>query len=481
MDVLILESFSWTPHLQTAGEIAITEAVAGKKTGFSFIYTDNPDEIHFVPEKFIYKFVGARWENKVYKLQSNLRKYGVAILGESSLSQEALEEVKKYAQNAPDLLSDLKEYRYKNADLGLSVVSSLISQTRSLYPDLDLNRTLVQRYLLSSAIVYEKAKAAILRVKPQKVITFNGRFACSKGISEAGKHLGVEVQYHERGATYDRYELFQEQPHDFAYIRELVRLYWQQAGVDREEIGHAFYKRRRMGDGIGWISFTSEQEKNLVPNRSDKHQIVYYSSSDDEFAAVGDLVNYPIFGSQRDAVKALMQWVANQQNSLLTIRVHPHLQIKSSDDRDWWNSLKGRNVQVIPSDSKIDSYALMDWADVVVSYGSTTGIEAAYWGKPSILLGDSFYSGLGCVYEPKSEAELYTLLGKSNLAPLLQAACLPYGYYGLCAGRHYKYYTPHDLFGGDFLNESLTVEPRWYEVAKSSIFAKIARNILKRV
>ncbi|OHY42056.1 hypothetical protein BCV63_10245 [Cylindrospermopsis raciborskii CS-508] len=41
MDTLIIESYFCTPHLETAGEIAITEVMSGKKVGFCFIYSDD--------------------------------------------------------------------------------------------------------------------------------------------------------------------------------------------------------------------------------------------------------------------------------------------------------------------------------------------------------------------------------------------------------------------------------------------------------
>ncbi|NEO24147.1 hypothetical protein [Moorena sp. SIO4A5] len=464
MDVLLIESFTFTPHLETAGEIAINSAVAGNNTGFSFIYVDNPDDSRFPPNRRFKTLGKLSWKSKVRKLESILKNYGITILSEEFLSEKTQLTIQYYVQNAPDSLQELRTYNYKDAALGLSTVSSLISQTKCSHPDPDHHYALIQRYLRSSAIVYEKARALILKYKPQQIISFNGRFACSKGIFEAAKQLGVEVQYHERGATYDRYEMFDEPPHDYAYRREKIKTYWQQAGIDREELGHTFYKRKRQGDGIGWTSFTSEQQKGIVPEqRSNYRQIVYYSSSDDEYAAIGDLVKNPIFKNQREAIKSLITWVSNQIDCYLTIRVHPNLNKKSLKDRNWWNSLNGKNVQVIPPDSKVDSYALIDWADVVVTYNSTIGAEAAYWGKPSVVIGDNMYSGLGCVYEPRSEAEVYTLLENDTLAPLPQENCLPYGYYRLYSGITYNYYNPHSLFTGDFLGEPLSSATRLYK------------------
>ncbi|OLT62937.1 hypothetical protein BJP37_31775 [Moorena bouillonii PNG] len=456
MDLLVIESFAFTPRLGTAGEIAITAAVAGKKTGFSFLHMENPDDIRFLPNRRFQKFGKRSWKHKVSKVESILNNYGVTTLPDEFLSEKTRLTIQDYVQNAPHSLRELRDYNYNDAALGLSTVSSLIWHTTSLHPDPDKYYPVIQRLLLCSASVYEKARALILKYKPQKISAFNGRFASVKGIFEAAKQLGVEVQYYEAGANYKQYELFKKPPHDFAYRREQLQTYWQQAGMDREELAHTFYKNRRQGEGIGSTKYTSDQQKGLVPEQTGNHrQIVYYSASDDEYAAIGDLIKHPIFKNQREAVKSLITWASNQMDCYLSIRVHPHVQKKSLEDRNWWNSLNGKNVQVIPSDSKVDSYALIDWADMVVTYNSTIGAEAAYWGKPSVLLGDNIYSGLGCVYEPRCEAEVYQLLQNDTIAPLPQENSLPYGYYRLCNGIKYNYYNPHSLLSGDFLGEPL--------------------------
>ncbi|NEO35134.1 MAG: hypothetical protein F6J90_01960 [Moorea sp. SIOASIH] len=456
MDLLVIESFAFTPRLGTAGEIAITAAVAGKKTGFSFLHLDNPDDIRFLPSRRFQKFGKRSWKHKVWKVESILRNYGVTTLEEDFVSEKTRLTIQDYVQNAPHNLRELRAYNYNDAVLGLATVSSLIWHTHCLDPDPNEHYPLIQRLLQCSAMVYEKARALILKYNPQKIIAFNGRFASVKGIFEAAKQLGVEVQYYEAGGSYQQYELFDQPPHDFAYMREHIQSYWQRAAMDREELAHTFYKNRRQGEGIGSTNYTSDQQKGIVPEqRSNDRQIVYYSASDDEFAAIGDLVKHPIFKNQREAVTSLITWASNQIDCYLTIRVHPNLQKKSLEDRNWWNSLTGKNVEVIPPDSKVDSYALVDWADVVVTYNSTIGAEAAYWGKPSVLLGDNMYSGLGCVYEPKSEAEVYTLLEDDTIAPLPQENCLPYGYYRLCRGIKYNYYNPHNPASGDFVGQAL--------------------------
>ena len=76
----------------------------------------------------------------------------------------------------------------------------------------------------------------------------------------------------------------------------------------------------------------------------------------------------------------------------------------------------------------------MDIADKVISFGSTTGIEATFWGATSILFGKSFYMHLDAAYQPNSYKSLYNLIQDSSLAPKNKENTLPYGHYMLKYG-----------------------------------------------
>jgi hypothetical protein len=306
--------------------------------------------------------------------------------------------------------------------------------------------------------VYERAKVLIAREKPDTVITFNGRFATSRPIVAASGLAGVPLLRHERGSTFERYELFTDAIHNYAYIRERIAERWRQADTaSRETQGHEFYRRRRGGDGIGWRSYTSSQDRGRVPPLiPGKRRLVYFTSSDDEYAAVTDAYVPGHWPDQFSAVGALMRASSRQPDIELVIRVHPHLEIKSVAERARWNAVAKNGATIIAADDPVDTYALVDSADIVASYGSTIGMEAVYWGKPVILVGPCSYAGSPAVHEPRDEAALESLLSPGRQLPRPDPAlCLPYGYYYLTYGTRYQYYSPESLFEGKFLGHRL--------------------------
>ena len=85
-----------------------------------------------------------------------------------------------------------------------------------------------------------------------------------------------------------------------------------------------------------------------------------------------------------------------------------------------------KNIYVIKPASKISSYKLLMNADKVISYNSLMGIEAVYWGKPSILLGRRPYENLEVVYKPKNHLSVMNLIFKENLLPKNKLGAIKY-------------------------------------------------------
>jgi hypothetical protein len=100
------------------------------------------------------------------------------------------------------------------------------------------------------------------------------------------------------------------------------------------------------------------------------------------------------------------------------------------------------NFTIIEPKSPISTYALIDNCDKVVVFGSTTGPEAAYWGKPTILLSYCIYSLLDICYIPNNSQELDELINNKELIAKDINNALKYGYY-----RMNNEYEPFEYYG----------------------------------
>lgn len=99
-----------------------------------------------------------------------------------------------------------------------------------------------------------------------------------------------------------------------------------------------------------------------------------------------------------------------ETNSQLIIKTHPAESTIGTNEpieeiiRRDYGSLSN-NIEIIPPDANINPYTLLDNIDVCLVYNSTVGLEAAYKGKPVVVVGDAHYRGLDFTYEPESIKE----------------------------------------------------------------------------
>jgi capsule polysaccharide export protein KpsC/LpsZ len=103
-------------------------------------------------------------------------------------------------------------------------------------------------------------------------------------------------------------------------------------------------------------------------------------------------------------------------DTALVVRIHP--------EEDSWGSREligeavgaafgdlPENVRVILPGQSINSYALMDSSDVVLTYTSTTGIEAVVRGIPVAVCGQAHYRGKGFTIDVAGLDHLHEVLG----------------------------------------------------------------------
>jgi hypothetical protein len=455
MKTLAIETYALKPHLETTGEILL-DGLSSGQSGFCFIGDDLTWK-EYPEDDGIRKFF-FNMRSRINRFEKKLASQGITVLSQPILEKKTAMEIEKWALSFAGDVNSLKNFCYKRHALGLGVASSLISKYKD--PDIDIKKLNfeVKYALIAAAVVYERALELIKLYMPDVILTFNGRFACCYPIVSAANEVGVKIKLHERGCDFRNYEVFESCVHSFEMLRERVVRHWDNASdkTSAGRQGEDFFKRRREGDGLGWKSFTTHQTIGEVIPGIGKRRIVYFSSSDDEFAATeGEMVQKFEPVGQKAAVQRLINICREINDSELIIRVHPRVADCSVAELAWWLDLANQGVVVVPPLAKIDSYALAETAAVVCTYGSTMGVEAAYWGTPSILLGDSGYSGFGCCFEPESDVELkFLLLNIPNHWDRI--GCVKFGYYMVTFGKKFIFYKPTSLFDGTFLGDELS-------------------------
>lgn len=456
MNVLIAETCLVTPHLEVSAELALQHVARGDRVSMAFPGLGLPYN-EFSPT-WARRLLGCG-DNVVVRQLSDLLSPRVEIQKQPRVPNVQLQAARRFASVRLGDLASLKALHFNGLPIGMGVASSIISQTRDSVLDVHRHKKLIANALYSSVVIFERMCMLLRQSAPDLVLTFNGRFATTQAIVLASQVCGVPVKRHERGAMKDRFELFDDSVHSFSYTRARIEEAWGHAPPGkREHLGREFFNRRRAGDGIGWKTFTDGQIAGLdLPRVRGRSRLVYFSSSDDEYEAIADSTINKRLGSQLEVVNVLIEFVRDRADMELILRIHPHLRNKSDAERRRWHGLSGPNVALLPADSQVDSYALMESADLVLAFGSTAGIEAAFWGRPVILLSEAIYSEMDVCYEPADQHELFDLLNNCvNLVPKPVEKTLPYGFYSMTFGQQFQYYDPESLFSGTILGQRLS-------------------------
>ncbi|MBT1709586.1 hypothetical protein KK062_15190 [Fulvivirgaceae bacterium PWU5] len=350
-----------------------------------------------------------------------------------------------FFSNVTDIRHDLY---FETFDVGEAAISPYITRTRDKNLVRENKDGFLRQVSYNSLLVYLGVKRFLQEHQIEKVIFFNGRLDYTRSVLRACQALSVDCYLYERVRPGGIIECFHNVlPHTIEARQALIDEAWNDPAVPQEEkmrIGSNYYERKRKGEVIIARSFVVAQEKNRLPAGIDfsRKNVVLYNSSDDEIAAVGPMYKNPFFEGQEDGTQYVVDFYGkNFPEYNLIIRMHPNLKGLTYHYVEVIRSLhqKYPNVYVIAPESEVDTYALLDTAWKVISFGTSMGLEASFWGKPVVLLAKARYFYADVAYVPADRAGVDALL-TDDLAPKDKANPVKFGYYYLNGGTKARYF-----------------------------------------
>jgi hypothetical protein len=402
----------------------------------------------------------------------------------------------RYYQEAPDIEEyyfashqNFKTLKLEDYDIGVSILSSLFSFTYD--PFIDLNNYKKEIHILYKTCysIYFNTLEQIEKNHIEIGYVFNGRLSYTKAILRAFEKKNILCYTHERGSAINKFSLFPNHTiHNIEKITNLMHKCWDEETdtSKKESIGSKFFVDRSKGKMESWKSFTENQTPELLPAQwNAEHQnVVLFTSSEGEFLSIGPEWDNPIYPTQFEGIKQLCKSFTDDlpDDFRLYVRFHPN----SADTKSSYFSdlmAYGNNkVIFISPDSPVSTYSLLQNASKIISFGSTMGMEAVFWGKISILLARSFYCRLNGTYQPAAHHDAINLIANKSLLPIEDHEALKYGYFFKSFGIEYQYYNPIDFKSGTYnginLDES-PVEPKTESLPRrplTRIISKIRRS-----
>jgi hypothetical protein len=354
------------------------------------------------------------------------------------------------APRLPDLVNpltraDIRALTYHGSDMGRSILQVHPRTDTPISEEFHWPRAWVRRAMESYAWVYDQVSELIRKQGITTLVVYNGRFTHDRAVAAAGHAAGIRVLYYDTGGYNTDFDVTEATTHDWAELQVRMRdMYAAWPDADRDEIASSWFENRQSHSDQSLLKFVEEQQIGHIDGVPDAEQlVVFFSSSGDEIAEL-DLDWSTFLNSQEEALAQLAAACRARAGCTLIVRTHPHMRLKPAQDLvDWTQAveLAAPDVHFDPY-SPVDSYALMRKADVVFTYGSTAGIEAAYIGRPVVVMGPSAYDLLGCAQRITSAAELPSVLEAPPQGSRDKA--LPFGLMMQRRGFNYAYLAKHE-------------------------------------
>lgn len=390
-----------------------------------------------------------------------------------------------YKFNYSDL-EDLKNMLYEGIEIGYGAISSYVTYTRNIEPNMEKVRPYLNALMRMEIKSILALKEVFRQFNPDLVVFHNGRFAHYKPIYGMAVMNNVEFICTETitasDGTVQIDNIPNNIPHDFICRGQIFRdFYYNQVDdKNREAIARSFFENRRNAVFAGDTIYVKNQKKGKIPDgwHTEVENIVIFNSSEDEFFAIGGKYrNVALYKTQMDGIISIIEHYKNDKTKHFTLRIHPHLKGLPFQYHTALYELKFPNLTVVPADSDISSYALMDAADKIITFGSTMGIESTYWQKPSISIGFAFYRALEAVYTPKNVEELWEMIDNKELKPIETERCLPYGYFFM-SNRHenFMYVNVGKTYFFNFFGKKIRGY-RYYRIMGSTILYNYVKQI----
>lgn len=377
-------------------------------------------------------------------------------------------------------VEDIKKIEYNHSKIGYAALSCYLSMSRNLFPLIDTAfKEFFNVMLVTAAKVTDVVQAVIDKLKPDNIGMFNSRFVYSRPVADLCRYYHIPFVSYEIGFDSNNFILRKEyvnsDTHSIDTNTKMINDLWDKSPLSEKEkiaIASQFFQKRRNSIASGDKVYTSNQTQGLMPSdwNKEKHNIVIFNSSEDEFAALGEEYSSMfLFPSQYQGIRFMFEHFKDNSQVHFYLRIHPNLKdIPYAYHKKLYDFEKYDNVTIIPGSDKISTYSLMDNADKVIVFGSTTGIEASVSRKPVILLGCCLYRHLDVAYIAHNEQELINLINDFNLEPKSALGAYKLAYFFM--NDEYEkltYITGHKkvkvkLFGKEITLTKTRIKNNWF-------------------
>jgi len=286
------------------------------------------------------------------------------------------------------------------------------SHMRSFFvvEQLDLtNPQVVRTYrsmLYNAALLVRAYETLLRRFYPDHVVCFHSMLAFYRVILELSRQRDIPVLVHDRGFIDDSFQFVANERIIDPAGRVAAWQSWKQVPLTIEQC-HALKKYfidRETGINTNFTNFYRYKSDESYVRRQlrippDVPLIAFFTSSDWELGQKKHIIR-STFETEIEAIEKIIDVFAAREEYLV-IRHHPHIIGNHHTGSSFLSKLfelnrrRPDNVRIVMPNERLTSYAIIWNAEALITYGSTTGIEALARGLSVCSLYNNIYTAIG--------------------------------------------------------------------------------------
>lgn len=312
---------------------------------------------------------------------------------------------------------ELENFSYEGIPLGKLVqVSTRWFLTATDIAGSKQGLEVYRNFVISAIIVSDVAKNLLKNVRPDVIFLLNGLFFEERIICSWAERLLIPFVTYENGFM----------KNSFVFARNSIACYY-----DISEHWPSVKNRPLSTKENEWL------DNYLIDRQVGNRAIIqYWPKREERITAIKRKLNLDgakkivvaftniIWDSavqERDiGFAGMFKWLSQiiaffsrHREYQFIIRIHPaEIRLKGRETKEGaaqfirsaFSELQS-NIQIVLPDSKISSYRLIEISDLILTYTSTIGLEAALMGKPVMVAGQTHYRGKGFTLDTDTEAE----------------------------------------------------------------------------
>ena len=293
---------------------------------------------------------------------------------------------------------------------------------------------ILRAYLRSALITFHSIRRALAQNNYRCVVLHHGIYIPQGIIAEVCRQVGVRVVTWHPAYRRNCFTFAEGDTYHRRMITEPISNWEDMAWSPAHDHALSNYLKSRWQGSQDWIHFNPDPQENL-------REIGAAVGFDSAKPSIGLLttvmwdarLHYPTnaFGSVQEWVIETIRYFARRPELQLIIRIHPaevhgrlpaRHRIQEEINRAF-TQLPG-NVFVIPPESPISTYVLMQQCNAALIYATKTGIELTAMGIPVVVAGEAWIRNKGFSLDATSPADYVRILDTLPLSSRLDSAAI---------------------------------------------------------